>query len=25
VVAQRPKWGTALVPGATITLVARGG
>jgi penicillin-binding protein 1A len=25
VVAQRPKWGTALVPGATVTLVARGG
>jgi penicillin-binding protein 1A len=25
VVAQRPKWGTALIPGATITLVARGG
>jgi penicillin-binding protein 1A len=25
VVAQRPKWGTALVPGATITLVARAG
>jgi penicillin-binding protein 1A len=25
VVAQSPKWGTALVPGAAITLVARGG
>ena len=25
VVAQRPKWGTALVPGATVTLVARDG
>jgi penicillin-binding protein 1A len=25
VVAQRPKWGTAFVPGATITLVARAG
>ncbi len=25
IVAQRPKWGTALVPGATVTLVARGG
>jgi penicillin-binding protein 1A len=25
IVAQRPKWGTALVPGATITLVARDG
>jgi hypothetical protein len=25
VVAQRPRWGTALIPGATVTLVARAG